>query len=204
MMHRTWFDLAAEGFTHVTEGLHSTDLTRPGLGDWDLRALLGHTTRAFLTTESYLRSSAGTSAPDLASPAAYFHAAAAGGLADPTEVIARGRDAGAALGENPINAALDIAQRVTAVVDASPDNALVATPVGTMTLMDYLPTRAFELTVHGIDLASASQQPIPHAHTEAAAYCVALLADIASPSDRIKTVLALTGRSGLPAGFSLL
>ncbi|MFL0580752.1 maleylpyruvate isomerase N-terminal domain-containing protein [Dietzia sp. 179-F 9C3 NHS] len=204
MTYRTWFALAAEGFTKVTEGLRSTDLTRPGLGDWDLRALLGHTTRAFLTIESYLRSPAGTSAPDLAGPAGYFRAAAAGGLADPTEVIARGRDAGAALGENPIGAALEIALRVTAVIDASPDSALVATPVGTMTLADYLPTRAFELTVHGIDLATASQQPIPHALTEAAAYCVALLADIASPSDRILAVLALTGRAGLPAGFSLL
>ena len=63
---------------------------RPGLGEWDVRALVGHTSRALLTVETYLARPA--PAADVASAADYFRATrtAAAGAA----VAARGRDAG--------------------------------------------------------------------------------------------------------------
>ncbi|MDO5500783.1 MAG: maleylpyruvate isomerase N-terminal domain-containing protein, partial [Propionibacteriaceae bacterium] len=150
---REWFAAAAGGLGTVVENLAPTHLGAPGLGEWDVRALLGHACRAFLTIENYLAAARDTP-PELVleGPADYFRAALAG-MGDPAQVAQRGRDAGAALGEDPIGAARQIAERVSATVARSPDQAPVATPVGGMTLAGHLPTRAFELTVHGIDLA---------------------------------------------------
>src|SRR5689334_5589665 len=72
----------------------------PGLGEWDVRALVGHTTRAFLTVETYLDQPA--SAIEVETPVEYFRAVrrfATG--ADSAEVAQRGRDAGTALGDDP-------------------------------------------------------------------------------------------------------
>ena len=41
-------------------------------------------------------------------------------------------------------------------VAREPDDASVATPFGTMTLVDYLPSRVFELTVHRLDVVTAT------------------------------------------------
>ena len=71
----------------------------PGLGEWDLRALVGHTSRSLLTVETYLQRPA--EREDLATAAAYVAAGqrlaadAGGGVAQ------RGRDAGKALGPRP-------------------------------------------------------------------------------------------------------
>jgi len=64
--------------------------SEPGLGEWDIRALVGHTSRSLLTVEAYLAQPA--AAIEIPSAAGYFHAtsAAAAGPA----VAARGRDAG--------------------------------------------------------------------------------------------------------------
>ena len=49
----------------------------------------------------------------------------------------------------------DIATRVLAQVKSAADEILVSTPVGGMRLIDYLPSRVFELAVHTLDLATA-------------------------------------------------
>jgi len=51
-----------------------------------------------------------------------------------------------------------VENHLAAATAATPTGELptpVATPVGGMTLRVYLPTRAFELTVHGLDLVRA-------------------------------------------------
>ena len=45
---------------------------RPGLGEWDVRALVGHTSRALVTVETYLARPA--EAADIASATEYFRA----------------------------------------------------------------------------------------------------------------------------------
>jgi uncharacterized protein (TIGR03083 family) len=199
---RDWFAVAADGFREVLAGIEPDQLGDPGLGDWDVRALLGHTSRAFLTVETYL-SAEPKDEPVLAGPADYFRAAAAG-LADPAQVDQRGRDAGQALGADALAAAAEIADRVTTLVDASSDDAPVSTPVGRMRLVDYLPARAFELTVHGIDLARATGQAVPRPLTEAAPEAIRLAAQIAEADQRLEILLALTGRGRLPEGYSVL
>ncbi|MFG2101210.1 maleylpyruvate isomerase N-terminal domain-containing protein [Micromonospora echinaurantiaca] len=173
---------------------------RPGLGEWDVRALVGHTSRSLLTVEEYLARPA--AAVEVGSAADYYRAirAVAGGPG----VAERGRAAGAALGADPATAVAEIAVRVLAIVDARDGNALVTTIAGGMRLADYLPTRTFELAVHTADLAAALGVPVDVPAT-AATQALWVVADLAV-GDGVAgpLLLAATGRAGLPAGFSVL
>jgi len=199
---RTWFTTAAAGFLQVVEGIDRSVLGDPGLGEWDVRSLLGHSARAFVTIESYLRPEL-TTPPELSAAADYFIAVRATS-ADPQGVAERGRQEGVALGADPVAAVRAIAARIIPLVDDTPDDCLVESPFGTMWLKGYLPTRAFELTVHGIDLARATDQMVPPALVEAAIPAAELGAAMAPAEQRIRLVLAMTGRDTLPAGFTVL
>lgn len=201
MEPRDWFELAATGYVRVVERIESHQLTGPGLGEWDLLALLGHSSRAFSTIESYLSDS--RDAPSVSSASEYFIRVRAS-LADSAAVALRGRQAGQALGQNPTAEVERIAERVRSLVARSDDDASVLTPVGVMRLVDYLPTRAFELTVHGIDLAQAIGCDIPDELGQAAHSAIDLAAAIADTRQRVDLLLAATGRKALPQGFSVL
>ena len=92
----TAFRQAADWFLQ-TAGQVGNRWEEPGLGEWDIRALVGHTSRSFLTVESYLATPAAT--VEIDGPAAYYRAIR--GLASGPDVAQRGRDAGAALGSDP-------------------------------------------------------------------------------------------------------
>ena len=199
---RQWFDVASEGFLAVAGQVRRDQLDRPGLGEWDVRSLLGHAARAFATIETYLGQPAGDDAR-VDSAADYFRAARAG-LADPAAVTERGRDAGRALGDDPGTAVAELGQRVRALVADTSDDTVLGTPVGPMRLIDYLPTRAFELTVHGIDLARAIGLPLPGELASAARPALRLCFDIADDDLAAPLLMAPTGRQPLPDGFSVL
>ncbi len=172
-----------------------------GLGEWTVRDLVGHTSRALLTVETYLSQEA--AAVEVTSPVEYFRLVLCS-TGDPAVVAQRGRDAGAALGADAAEAVAGIADRVLARVSAAEGDSLVATPVGGMRLIDYLPTRTFELTVHTCDLAAALGQvvEVPEA---AAAESLNLLGELAIRAGRAAPLLlAATGRGSLPAGFTVL
>jgi Mycothiol maleylpyruvate isomerase N-terminal domain len=174
--------------------------TLPGLGEWDVRSLVGHTSRALLTVETYLARPA--TAVDVESAVDYFRSARS--AATGAEVAARGREAGAALGTDPAAAVAEIAARVVALVDAHDGTELVTTIVGGMRLRDYLPTRTFELVVHTADLAAALDLPadVP---ASAASTALGVVADLAAAGGTAGQLLfAATGRTGLPPGFSVL
>jgi hypothetical protein len=196
---RRAFTDAANWFVQ-TAALVGDRWQQPGLGEWDVRALVGHTSRSLLTVEEYVaRPAAGV---EVASAADYFRAirAAAAGPA----VAARGRDAGTALGTDPAAAVARLATRVLALVDTRDGTELVTTIAGGMRLADYLPTRTFELAVHTLDLATALDAP-PDVPATAAAQALHLVADLAVTDGRAgPLLLAATGRPGLPAGFSVL
>ena len=196
---RTAFADAAAWFVR-TAALVGDRWDRPGLGEWDVRALVGHTSRALVTVETYLARPA--SAVEVASAPDYFRAtrAAATGPA----VAARGRDAGTALGSDPAAAVAQIAERVLALVDTQDGTELVSTIAGGMRLGDYLPTRTFELAVHTADLATVLGVP-PDVPATAAAQALTIVADLAVTDGLAGPLLrATTGRPGLPAGFSVL
>ena len=172
----------------------------PGLGEWDVRALVGHTSRSLLTVEAYLARPA--TAVEVESAADYFRATS--GASVGSEVAQRGRDAGEALGEDPARVLAELAGRVLALVDSSDGTELVTTYAGGMRLSDYLPTRAFELTVHTADLAVALGLP-PDVPAAAAAQALHVITDLAVTGGSAgPLLLAATGRPGLPPGFSVL
>ncbi len=203
---RRWFTLASAGVVEVISGCADHLLDGPGLDRWSLRDLIGHTCRAYQTVEDYLAAAAASASPGLptlASPTAYLDAARAT-LADPEAVHARGVVAGRELGPRVTERVRELAAEVAALLARTPDHAPVLTPVGAMSLDDYLPTRAFELTVHGLDLARASDQSPPAALRDAARAALRLTADLAGPDDVIPLLLSVTGRASLPVGFTVL
>ena len=196
---RRAFADAAEWFV-ATTALVDGRWAESGLGEWDVRSLVGHTSRALLTVETYLARPA--EVVEVGSTAEYYRAtrAAAAG----PDVAARGRAAGEALGTDPAAAVAEIAARVVPLVGGCDGTELVTTIAGGMRLADYLPTRSFELVVHTADLAAALGQaseppPVP------AAQAFDLVAQLAVTEGRATALLrAATGREGLPPGFSVL
>jgi hypothetical protein len=171
----------------------------PGLGEWDVRALVGHTSRALLTVETYLARPA--PAAEVASTGDYFRAVGSADV-DGAAVASRGRDAGTALGDDPAAAVTEIAGRVLPLVDACDGTELVTTIVGGMRLADYLPTRTFELVVHTTDLAAALGLAADLPAT-AAAQALSLVSELAVTSGLAgPLLLAATGR--LVTGVSVL
>jgi uncharacterized protein (TIGR03083 family) len=199
---RSCFAAAATCFNELVRQVPSSAWVLPALGVWNVRDLVGHTSRALSTIDTYLDKEPTGDAID--GPVAYFLATRAA-LADADAVARRGREAGAALGGDPAGAIADLVRRVTARVDATADDATVATPVGPMTLAAYLPTRTFELTVHGLDLARALAVETPAVLAPAVTACCELAGGIAGQLPRApELLLALTGRTGLPEGLSVV
>lgn len=171
-----------------------------GLGEWDVRSLVGHTSRSLLTVEAYLAQPA--DAVVVGSTAAYY--AATREVAAGPDVAERGRQAGRVLGDDPAAAVRDVAARVVPLVRTCDGTEVITTIAGGMRLTDYLPTRTFELVVHTLDLAAALGTPTEPPHLPARE-ALRLVADLAVEGGTAGTLLhAATGRS-LPApGFSVL
>ena len=193
------FAEAATAYAALVAAIAPHQWTEPGLGEWDLRALVGHTSRSLVTVETYLRQPA--EAEDLASSAQYLAAVAA---VDPASVAERGRVAGQELGDDPAAAVRTLVDRVVPLV-AGEDDPLISTALGGMRLRQYLPTRTFELVVHGLDIARAAGLPAPE-------YSTGLLTEVLALTTAagvllgqgVEVLLALTGREPLRPGFSVV
>ena len=194
------FAAAAGWVSSLVTGIAEPDWAAPALGAWDLRALVGHTSRALLTVEQYLDRPA--QRVDVMSPAEYFRRTRGATGAGPDEVHARGVAAGDALGADPAAAFSRIADRVTGLLSGAGDPT-IACLVGGIRLSDYLPTRTFELVVHGIDIArAAGMDPAPP--RPALDRTAALAAELAvDAGDGPQLLEALTGRGALSLGFSV-
>jgi uncharacterized protein (TIGR03083 family) len=193
------FAEAATAYAALVAAIAPDQWTEPGLGEWDLRALVGHTSRSLVTVETYLGQPAATE--DLTSPAAYLAAIAS---VDPASVADRGRAAGQALGEDPAGFVRALVDRVLPLV-AGDDDPLITTVGGGMRLRQYLPTRTFELVVHGLDIARAAGLPTPGYSTGLLTEVLGLTTAAAVLGGRgPELLLALTGRTTLPPGFSVV
>lgn len=202
---REWFGDASAGLRAILPLVPDDRLGDPALGDWDVRSLIGHTCRSYLTIEQYLLPTDTASDPPtvaVASPQEYVRRAL-GGVTDPEAITERGRAAGRALGEHPTAEAMAIVDRVTDLVNRTPDDANVDCLVGVMTFIDYLVTRAFELTVHGLDLVRALDLETPPGLANSAQRAVVLAVRVGDQQQAIETLMAVTGRTPLPAGFSV-
>jgi hypothetical protein len=159
--------------------------------------------RSLITVSIYLQSPA--SREDVASPADYYaqirdYASNAGAEA----IVERGRQAGRDLGDDPVATIDDMVERVLGEL-AAVDDPLIEVIGGLgIRLSNYLPTRVFELAVHGLDVVGATgvDFTLPEPVLLEAA---ALAAQISVAVGQGETVLlALTGRTALPATFSVV
>lgn len=187
----------------MASDIPATGWDGPGLGEWDLRSLVGHTSRSLSTVGSYLRRPADTE--DITSPQHYYRyvrevAAQTGADA----IVERGRQAGRELGPDPA-AAIDRLVESALVDVAGVDDPLIEVIGGAgIRLSNYLPTRTFELAVHGLDIARAADIPF-RLPDRVLAEATVLATLIAAESGVGQTVLlALTGRIALPVGFSVV
>jgi uncharacterized protein (TIGR03083 family) len=201
-MIRDAYNAATACFVDTVAQVGASQWEQPGLGVWTVRDLVGHTSRALLTVETYIRNPAAQ--VDLQRPVDYFLRAMES-LADPAAVAARGREAGRALGAEPVQMVREIATRVLQQIQAVADTTLVSTPVGGMQLIDYLPSRVFELVVHTLDLATALSLEMTVPAT-AITVTLHVLADLAAqqPGKAAPLLLAATGRCALPDAYSVL
>lgn len=152
------FPLAALGLAELVERVPAARLDGPGLGEWTLRELIGHTSRAVATVTAYLEQPA--------PPAITVHSAAEylevvlRQRGDDEAILLRGRAAAAALADPLAPELRGLALDAIAAVHAAGPDRLVSVGGGpdpvAMRLDEYLRTRTFELTVHGLDIADAA------------------------------------------------
>jgi uncharacterized protein (TIGR03083 family) len=183
---------AAAGFTELVAVVGSPDWERPGLGEWDVRGLVGHASRALSTIETYLSQPAAGDGPVISDPAAYFVLNARARRDRPEA----GREADAAIAE----------RGRAALVAATPGDTLVTLPSGARMPLDaYLPTRMFELAVHSVDLARALGTEVPGAARPAITAACELAGRVAGQLPQAgDALLVLTGRPAPPGGLSIV
>ena len=186
-MSKETFSDAVAFFLDVVSQVPDDAWTNEALGVWNVRDLVGHTSRAIQLVEEY--ATEGTTRS---------------GFGTPDEIAERGRQAGRALGDDPLGALRALAGRVLALVERLPDDHPVHTPGGARPLSRYLPTRVAELTIHTVDLANAlgvDADP-PRECVRATLY---VLADYAVRENKgVGAAFALTGRTPLPPGFRVV
>ena len=173
---------------------------KPGLGIWTVRELVAHVVRIIQRTAVYAEQSAPI---DTESGAAYYSRA----LSTPnvSDLIAeRARASVALLGDSPKEAAHVIATQTLETIGGMDDEASVATPFGTLRLIDYLATRTLELVLHTLDLSRAAQFPVETSRTALTSTLDLLIAIAIERGDGTAVVLALSGRQTLPDDFNLL
>ena len=144
------FVSAATAFADLVALIPATSWDGPGLGDWDLRSLVGHTSRSLITVSSYLRIPA--EREDVTGPAHYY-ALLRGYAAGSPAIVERGREAGRVLGADPSAKVTELLHQVLTDLDGAGDPLIAVIGGLGIRLSNYLPTRVFELTVHSLDIA---------------------------------------------------
>ena len=192
---------AAATFADVVGKIDRSALDGPGLGSWDLRSLVGHTSRALITVLAYLDEPAELEAIESAEQ---YYALAARQSTDSDSVVERGRRAGDDLGEAPAEKVRQLVEQVTERIDGADPESLITVLGGGMRVRNYLPTRTFELAVHSLDIGAATGIDVPLS-VPVLAHTAALAARIAVALGEGQAILtALTGRRPLPTDFSVV
>lgn len=179
---------ASDFFVDVVAAVPSDTYEQAWSDEWHIIDVIGHGNRAHNLVVEYLEE------PMQSMPPGYL---------EPAAIAERGRQAVTALGDDPVATVRASAQRTRDTIAGADERATVGTPFGTMPLCDYLPSRAAELVLHGLDLSSALALGItPDDH--ALRGCLTFLADRAvTRGDGLVVAEALAGRRTLPDGFSV-
>ena len=199
----TAFESAARSFADLVRRIPGDAWGGPGLGEWDLRALVGHASRSLVTVIDYLQTSA--EREDVPTPQSYYvqiadYASNAGAEA----IVERGRQAGRDLGADPVRAVGHLVERAVAALATAGDPLIEVIGGLGIRLHTYLPTRTFELAVHSLDIGRATGLAVdlPADVLESAAVLAAAIGVEMGRGDTL--LLSLTGREPLPPGFSVV
>jgi uncharacterized protein (TIGR03083 family) len=197
------FASAATAFARLVHDIPASKWDGPGLGEWDLRSLVGHTSRSLVTVSTYLQTTADHE--DLATPQEYYARVNPSALGmDPSAVLERGRQAGRELGDDPAAAVDGLVEQALGELTRAGDPLIQVIGGLGIRLHAYLPTRVFELAVHSLDIAGAVGIPLS-LPADVLEEATALATGIAASSGHGETVLlALTGRVALPPSFSVV
>jgi uncharacterized protein (TIGR03083 family) len=195
------FVATATAFLNLVRQITPDQWELPGLGEWSVRDLVGHTSRAISTIELYLADEAPS---EVSVPTAEeYYLRVFDGHTDNAAVAARGRTAGWELGDDAAARIEQSLLRVGTLLAEQPADRVVAIGSIAVPLPEYLRTREFELVVHGLDLARATGKPID-IPLPALADATLLASGVAVRRGRAEDLLfALTGRDSLPSDFTI-
>ena len=202
MTSTTDFETAAHSFLDLVAEVKVSQWSEPALGVWDVRSLVGHTSRAILTVEQYLTAEPGPEVTTATAEAYYTEIF--GAYTDNDAIAARGLEAGKNLtADSGLEFEAALGRALKLVVDSGPDRIVAIGAIG-IPLSEYLRTRVFELVIHSMDIAKATglSHTIP-------ADVVSNVADLAARVAVRKghgedLLFALTGRRPLASRFSIL
>ena len=155
------------------------------------------------TVRNYLQTTA--ERVDITTPEQYYVKVTASALGiDPADVEERGRQAGRELGDDPAATVDGLVTEVMSAVAAADDPVITVIGGLGIRLHTYLPTRTFELAVHGMDIARAVGIPfhLPASVLDEALEVATRTAVLTGNGESV--LLALTGRAGLPPDFSMV
>jgi uncharacterized protein (TIGR03083 family) len=207
MSFRDTYLAAADAFADLVVRLPGAGWDTPGLGVWTRRDLVGHTVSSALRqVPPVLANPAGHQ--EILSPEGYWafarsvppevYAAAVAASADDA------RKTGANLGSDPADEVRHLVGAAAEALAAAGDDDLVESAAGGMRVADWISTRTFELTVHGMDLAESAGVAFP-LPGDVMAESAALAARVAvALGDGPLLIRTLTGRASLPDGFSVV
>ncbi|MEU7908759.1 maleylpyruvate isomerase N-terminal domain-containing protein [Actinoplanes sp. NPDC049118] len=207
MDYRRTYRAAAVSFADLVSRLPDDRWGSPGLGDWTLRELVGHTVSSALRQVPDVLAATGDTVT-VDSPQGYWAFARSA----PPELVAAAvaassddaRECGAWLGDEAAGRVSELTGLATTALAAVRDDDVITTPAGAMRVRDWLPTRTFELVVHGTDIAEAAGVPfevVPEAVAEAVTQAAQIAAAV---GDATPVLRALTGRTPLPKNFSVI
>jgi uncharacterized protein (TIGR03083 family) len=207
MSFRDTYLAAADAFADLVVRLPGTGWEAPGLGIWTRRDLVGHTVSSALRqVPPVLANPAGHQ--EILSPEGYWAFA----RSVPPELYAAAvaassvdaRKTGADLGADPADEVRHLVGAAAAALAMVGDDDLVETAAGGMRVADWISTRTFELTVHGLDLASSAGVAFS-LPGDVMAESAALAARVAvALGDGPLLLRTMTGRASLPEGFSVV
>ncbi|MGI9578332.1 MAG: maleylpyruvate isomerase family mycothiol-dependent enzyme [Microthrixaceae bacterium] len=197
------FKEATDFLVEIVDSVGDDEWDRPALGVWNVAQLAVHASRGASTIVTY---AADTAELTLDSAAGYYSTAMA--LDDINEAVAaRAVEQTAAVEGSVADYVRAAVNEATEVLSRTPADQVLASPVGGIRLIDYLPTRIVEVVVHGLDLADALGREVEVPAT-AMAITLETLGDLAvvrpDMVDPARIVRAITGRGALPESANLL
>ena len=192
---------AGDYFVSIVDSIEIDAFDAPALGEWCVRDLVGHTYRSFTTVLSY--SAVPSDKVDFERPVDYFLRLLSSDV-NHGHIAERGRAAGLEIIEDPKMMVRGFAMYVKNKLEELSDDHIMGTLTGGMRLIDYLPTRTFELIIHTMDLTKALglESSPPRRGMETTLQMIGQLALNRGYAQDL--IFSSTGRDGLARGFTVL